>query len=135
MKKFLMTLLVFVVAIVPLFSMIAMAYDYDNDKRFELNVRALNLDTLLEESPKEEPNILYSKVKYSASSEDIEGKVWVENVDGDRASAKYEIINDGATRQMFYLADMTFVEGGMVRFYGEQGSASAKYVIGRVYPY
>lgn len=135
MKKFLSTILVLIVAIVPLFSMVVMAYDYDNDVRFEFNWKALNVNNWLATSPKQNANYNFSKVKISKSSDDFNGHLWVEIKNGTMLCEKVECTNDGVYYNLPYKSGLTVVKGTNLYFYGEQGGLTTKYVIGRAYPY
>ena len=135
MKKFLMTLLVLAIAIVPLFSMVVMAYDYTNDKYFSTELPAAGANLRLTTSSKANSSIAYSKVKFSTKSEVNQGYVWVETTSGTMMSEKVYILPDGNTRQMNYKDGTTFQNGATVCFYGEQYNVAKKAVIGRAYPY
>lgn len=135
MKKLLSTVLILIVAIIPLCTIVAFGYDYDNDVRFEFNWKALNVNNWLATSPKKEPTYAYSKVKISKSSDDFSGHLWVENSTETMMSEKVKCTNDGTTYVIYYKSGLTFTEGANVYFYGEQSALTTRYVIGRVYPF
>lgn len=135
MKKFLSTILVLIVAIIPLCTMVAFGYAYTNEKNFSVTMKISGGNTLLTTQTKINANNNFSRVKFYDTSEVNKGYVWIENSAGDMVSGKVYILPDNVSREMTYNNGMTFTKNAKVYFWGEQYNVLTKLVNGTAYTY
>lgn len=135
MKKFLSTVLVLLIAIIPLCSIIAFGYACDNEKDFSVVMKSSGGNTLLATQTKIDAKNNYSRLKFYDTSEVNQGYVWVENSAGDMVSGKVYIFPDNISRELTYKSGMTFIKNAPVYFWGEQYNVVRKLANGTAYTY
>lgn len=137
MKKFVKTLLVLVVALIPMFSIFVSAYDYKRGS-IDTYIKALGNNTQLCAVEKQSTEN-YSKVRFSSEDSEFEtAKVWVMTSKKTWMSDKTTAYPNDKNVKIIYKPEdpsVTFSIGSNVIFWGEQSSFSSKKAVGYAYGY
>ncbi len=135
MKKFIQTIFVLVVALIPMFTIFAFAgYDY-NTGDINITLSAAGNNTQLCSVKKCAPEERYGKVKFKTSSTFNKANVWIMNSEKKWMSDKVEVLPNGKTVKIPYTTGITFTKGASVVFWGEQYNIASKKAVGTAYGY
>lgn len=135
MKKFLKVVLVLVLAVTPLFSMVAYAYSIGNEITFQLTLPAAGVNKKLATGQKKNDDYKYACVRLYGSSTYNQANFWIENENGVKISEKVDIEDDGHAHKLNYKDGEALYEGDKVVFFGEQYNIASKTANGVAYPY
>lgn len=137
MKKFLKTLSVLVIALIPMFSIFASAYDYARGN-IDTYIKALGNNTQLCAVEKQS-TANYSKVRFSSADSEFEtAKVWVMTSNKTWMSDKTTAYPNDKNVTITYKPEdpsVTFSIGSNVIFWGEQTSLTSKKAVGKAFGY
>lgn len=135
MKKILKVMLVLVLAVTPLFSMVAYAYSIGNQIAFSVNLSPLDADTWLATGEKKNNDYKYACVGLYGSSTYNQANFWIENENGVEISEKVDVEDDGHAHKLNFKDGCGIYAGEKVVFFGEQGNIKAKTANGIAFPY